>query len=157
MAALAFDTLQYARRLLAAGVPEGQANVQAEAMAEAFGFYVGNLVTRDYLDARLDQRFTESERWIDRRFFESEEKFESRFAEQDKKFFGQLVEQEQKFDRRFTALEQKFDGRFAAVDGRFAAVEARLGRLESSVRLHTWMLGLILLVLVVPELERLLA
>ena len=34
MAALVFDTLHYANRLKAAGVPEKQAEVQAEAMAE---------------------------------------------------------------------------------------------------------------------------
>ena len=66
MASMAFDTLQYARKLTAAGVPQAQAEAQAAAMGEAFGFYVDNLVTRDYLDARLaeqdariDQRFAE--------------------------------------------------------------------------------------------------
>jgi len=41
---LAFDTLQYANKLKAAGVPEKQAEVQAETMAE---FIVGNLATKD--------------------------------------------------------------------------------------------------------------
>ncbi len=64
MATLAFDSLRYARRLREAGVPEPQAEAQAELMAEAFGFYADNIVTRDYLDAVLrsgfgghDQRF----------------------------------------------------------------------------------------------------
>jgi hypothetical protein len=43
MASLAFDTLQYARKLKAAGDPQAQ----TEAMGEAFGFYVDNLVTRE--------------------------------------------------------------------------------------------------------------
>ena len=36
MALIAFDTLKCAQRLIAAGVPENQAHVQAEVMAEAF-------------------------------------------------------------------------------------------------------------------------
>lgn len=61
MAEIAFDTLNYARRLKAAGVPEQQAEVQAELMGEAFGYYVGNLVTKDYLEATLDARFAKQD------------------------------------------------------------------------------------------------
>lgn len=45
MTTLAFDSLRYARRLRDAGVPESQAEAQAELMAEAFGFYADNVVT----------------------------------------------------------------------------------------------------------------
>ena len=69
MSAIAFDTLRYARRLQSAGVPAQQAEVQAELMAEAFGFYIDNLVTREHLDARLatleqglEKRFARIER-----------------------------------------------------------------------------------------------
>lgn len=75
MADIAFDTLQYARSLKAAGVPEQQAEVQAELMGKAFGYYVGELVTKDYLDARLQQmdahveaRFAEQNNRIDAMF-----------------------------------------------------------------------------------------
>jgi len=64
MAAIAFDTLKCARRLIAAGYTDKQAEVQAEIMAEAFVFNVGALVTRDYLDAR----FAEQEARIDVKF-----------------------------------------------------------------------------------------
>ena len=53
MAAIAFDTLSYARRLKDAGVPDKQAEAQAELMAEAFVFNIDSLVIKDYLDARL--------------------------------------------------------------------------------------------------------
>jgi len=76
VATLAFDTLQYARRLKSAGVPEQQAEVQAELMAEAFGFYADNLVTRDYLDARLDAL----ESRISQRFADQDARFEQRFS-----------------------------------------------------------------------------
>ncbi len=68
MAAVAFDTLKFVRRLQAAGVPEEQAEAQAEVMAEAFLHNLDSLVTKDYLDARLaeqnartDQRFARLE------------------------------------------------------------------------------------------------
>ncbi len=64
MAAVAFDTLKYARRLMEAGVPEKQAETQAELMAEAFVYNIDALVTKDYLDAR----FAEQEAKLDQRF-----------------------------------------------------------------------------------------
>ena len=67
MSSLAFDSLRFARRLKEAGVPEGQAEAQAELMAEAFGFYVDNLVTKDYLDARLESRFAQQDLYIEQR------------------------------------------------------------------------------------------
>ena len=65
MSAVAFDTLKAARHLIAAGMPTKQAEAQAEVMAEAFVFNMDSLVTRDYLDARLDGRFAEQEARID--------------------------------------------------------------------------------------------
>lgn len=67
MSSLAFDSLQFARRLKEAGVPDRQAEAQAELMAEAFGFYVDNLVTKDYLDARLESRFSQQDLYIEKR------------------------------------------------------------------------------------------
>ena len=85
MSALAFDSLKFARRLTEAGVPQQQAEAQAEVMAETFGFYVDNLVTRDYLDARLDARFTEQDGRIDKRFAEQDLYIEKRLSRIDSK------------------------------------------------------------------------
>ncbi|MAC32154.1 MAG: hypothetical protein CME38_00935 [Haliea sp.] len=46
---------------------ESQADVQAELMAEAFGFYADNIVTRDYLDATLRAAMTELAARLDAR------------------------------------------------------------------------------------------
>jgi len=70
--ALTFDSLRFARRLKEAGVPEQQAEAQAELMAESFGFYIDNLVTKDHLDARITE--------LEARF---ESRLEARFARQD--------------------------------------------------------------------------
>ena len=117
MTTMAFDSLRFARRLKEAGVPEPQADAQAELMAEAFGFYAENILTRDHFEAVLDARF---------------------------------AAQDAKFEARFAAQDAKFEARFAAQDARFA-------KLDRTLLLHTWMLGLITLVLVVPQLQAWLA
>ena len=114
MATLAFDSLRFARRLRDAGVPEPQADAQAELMAEAFGFYADNILTRDHFEAVLDAK-------LDARFAQQDAKFDKRFAEQDAKF------------------------------------ESRFSKLERASFLHTWMLGILVIVLVVPQLQTWLA
>jgi hypothetical protein len=51
MAAVAFDTQKFAKKLEAAGQPSPQAEAIADAFREATS---EELVTRDYLDARLE-------------------------------------------------------------------------------------------------------
>jgi len=68
VAAIAFDTLRFARRLIEAGVPDRQAEVQAELMAEAFLFNVDSVVTKDYLDARLGEQEARIEAKFNLRF-----------------------------------------------------------------------------------------
>jgi hypothetical protein len=86
VSAIAFDTLKFVRRLVAAGVPEQQAEAQAELMAEAFVYNMDSLVTRDYLDARLDARFAAQDARIDARFSEQHARIDARFAETGLRF-----------------------------------------------------------------------
>ena len=79
MTAIAFDTLKYADRLENAGVPRAQAKVQAESLAEVIGG--SEIITREYLDARLDVRLRESELRLDARIRESELRLDARLAE----------------------------------------------------------------------------
>ncbi|MEH6607799.1 MAG: hypothetical protein V7696_00410 [Halioglobus sp.] len=72
MSAFAFDTLKFVRRLTDAGIPQLQAEAQAEVMAEAFVFNMDQLVTKDYLDARFAQQ---------------EARIDSRFAQVEKQLF----------------------------------------------------------------------
>ena len=90
MAALNFDTLKYVQQLTDAGVARSVAEIHAMTMEQAMGFYVNNLVTKDYLDARFDA-------------FEA--KFEKRFGEQDMKFEKRFAEQDAKFEQRFNKAE----------------------------------------------------
>ena len=96
MAAVAFDTLKYARRLMAAGEPEKQAETQAELMAEAFVYNMDALVTKDYLDAR--------------------------FAEQEARIDARFAQQEARFDARFSQQEARFDVSFSEIKGQFKLV-----------------------------------
>ena len=99
MSSLAFDSLRFARRLKDAGVPDNQAEAQAELMAETFGFYVDDLVTRDYLDARL----AEQDAVIEKRFTEQDAATESRFSELK-------VHLEARFSRQDLYMEQRLSG-----------------------------------------------
>lgn len=150
MATLAFDSLRYARRLREAGVPEPQADVQAELMAEAFGFYADNILTKDHFEAVLDSRFGEFRAQMDQRFVEQDAKFDRRFAEQDAKFDKRFAEQDAKFDKCFADQDARFTGSFATQDAKF---EGRFGKLERTLFLHTWMLGIIVVVMVLPQLQ----
>jgi hypothetical protein len=81
MAVVAFDTLKLAQRLEAAGLPTGQAQAVAVALAETIGEAV---VTREYLDLRLAEQTAR----IDARFAEVDGKIAETRAEILKWMFG---------------------------------------------------------------------
>lgn len=113
MAAIAFDTLKFARRLKDVGVPEAQAEAQAELMAEAFVFNMDALVTKDYL--------------------------------------------EQCLDARFAAQDARIDKKFAIQDARLAEHDLQFVEIRGELKLHRWMLALILVTSVVPYLQKIFA
>lgn len=61
MASTAFDTLKFVKRLEAAGIDQAQAEAIAEAFRDAAG---EDLVTRDYLDARLSAQTVDLIKWF---------------------------------------------------------------------------------------------
>ena len=73
--------------------------------------------------------------------------------------FDSLVTREH-FDVHSARVDQRFeqvDKRFEKIDKQLDAIVSRLTKLEflkAQVNLHTWMLGLIIIVLVVPQLQR---
>ena len=127
MAAIAFDTLAYVRRIVAAGVPREQAEAQADAMKEAFVHNVDALVTRDYLDTRFTEFETRVEANMDRRFTE--------------------------VDKRFTAMEIKVEKQFAGVDKRFDGLELRFERIDSKFSRIYLMFGLTMVTATIPILQ----
>ena len=173
MAAIAFDTLKFARRLMDAGMPEEQAEVQAELMAEAFVFNMDSLVTRDYLDARLDARFAEQDARIEARFAEQGARFEARFTEQDTRFeqldtrlnsgisehAAHLGSIEERIDKQKTSLTGLIDDRYNELKAMFleknAHNEVRFTEIHGQLKLHTWILGAIAASTVLPLLHSL--
>ena len=146
MGAIGFDTLQYARKLKKAGVPDGQAEAQAEIMGEAFLLNMDALVTKDYLDAKFAAQDARMEARID-----------ARFAEVD----GRFVEQEARMDVRFAEQDARIDICFAEqnthMDARFAAVDVRFAEIDGKFRLVMWMLAVVIASTVIPAVHRLLA
>ena len=71
MAAVAFDSLEYAHQLEAAGMPRAQAEVIAQGLTSMFVHNFDSLVTKDYLDAR----FAESDAKMGARLERMEGKF----------------------------------------------------------------------------------
>ncbi|MEQ8954140.1 MAG: DUF1640 domain-containing protein [Gammaproteobacteria bacterium] len=67
MAITTFDTHKFVRRLEKAGVPLEQAEVQAEVLTEAFNVNLESLVTKEYLESRLDAKFAEQDSRFDGR------------------------------------------------------------------------------------------
>jgi hypothetical protein len=137
MAAIAFDTLAYVRRIVAAGVPREQAEAQADAMQEAFVHNIDALVTRDYLDTRFTEFETRVEAHMDRRFTAIE-------ASVDKRF----VEAETRMDKHFSDFRLEMHGQISGVRG-------EVGELRSTQKLQSWMLALLVAGMLLPVVERL--
>ena len=86
MAATAFDTLKFARRLKAVGVPEAQAEAQAELMGEAFVINMDALVTKDYLEQCLDAGFARQHAHSDQKFAAMQKQLDEHFKQIDLTF-----------------------------------------------------------------------
>ena len=63
MASLTFDTLKFAEKLIAAGVPEAQAIAEAAALSEVLEINLKDVVTKDHLDYKLAELKTELIKW----------------------------------------------------------------------------------------------
>jgi hypothetical protein len=86
MAAVTFDTLKFANRLKQAGVPDQQAEAEAEVLAEALQVNLKDLVTKEDLHAALND-------------------LESRLG-------GRITDLDSRLRGRIDALEAKMDGKF---------------------------------------------
>ena len=146
MAAVNFDTLKYVQQLTDAGVARSVAEIHAMTMEQAMGFYVNNLVTKDYLDARFDA----FEAKFEKRFGEQDMKFEKCFAEQDLKLEQRLAEQDAKSEKRFSEQDAKFDKRFNALENRIAPIELAVQSIQVTQRFQSGLLLLLVAGLLVP-------
>ena len=129
MSSLKFDSLRFARKLKEVGVPENQAEMQAELMAETFGFYIDDLVTKDHLDLR----FAEHDAIMERRFAQQEAIIEQRFLQQDAMIEQRFTQQEGTMDRRFAAQDHLIERRISHLDVKLNVMAALLAIIAASV------------------------
>ena len=146
MQALKFDTLGYVKQLTSAGVDPQVAEIHAMTMANAFGMYIDNLVTTDYLDATLDKRFAEFDLRMERRFAEQD----SKFAEQGSKIERRFAEQE----KRTSDLELAISDKFAEQDAKF---ELRFSHIEGDLKVLKWGQAILVAAVILPQLAALFA
>jgi fructosamine-3-kinase len=136
--ALKFDTLDYVKQLTSAGVEAQVAEIHAMTMKQAFGMYIDDVITKDYLDATLDARFAEQDlRW------------ESRFAEQDLRWESRFAEQDLEMEQRFAKQDLKIEQRFAAQD---LKIEAHFMILRSEFNLFKWVQAALVTAVLLPQL-----
>ena len=146
-----FDVLSYSKDLESAGLPRPQADVIAKGMMTMVAQQFESLPSQDHFDAhmsRIDQRFER----IDQRF----EQIDQQFERIDQRF-EQVDQQFERIDQRFEQVDQRFERMDKRLEKQFDAIGARFTNLEllkAHVNIHTWMLGLIIIVLVVPQLQR---
>ncbi len=111
-------------------------------MAEAFGFYADNIVTKDYLDSTLRAAFAEQDA-----------KFEQRFAAIDQRF---IDIEHQLGDLRTglkAELETMLTTRLNQQDVKLASIEATM---NGNFRVLSALMGVTLLAVAVPAIQSLL-
>jgi hypothetical protein len=113
-AAAAFDSLQYAHQLEAAGMPREQAEVIAQGLTAMFVHNFDSLVTKDYLDTR----FSEQSARIDLLATDVDRKLGLLSATMDRRFA--------EMDNKLAALSADMDNRLAAFS---AEIDGKLGKL----------------------------
>ena len=124
-AASHLDTLDYAKKLEAAGVPKAQAELQASALNDALA---GSVVSRSDLSnlaQGIDGSFARLQAEIDARFQEVDARFDAMRANVDARFDN--------VDLKLAHLESR-------VDARIGSVELKLG---GKIETLQWMLGVI--------------
>ena len=125
---MTFDTLDYARKLEAAGVPVAQAEVQARALNDALA---GSVATKVDI-ANLGADIANLELRIDARFVQ----VDARFAQVDARF--------EQIDARFERVDARFGDLESRLSTRIDAVKTEL-KLDLGGRIQTlgWMLGVL--------------
>ena len=118
MAAVAFDSLEYAHQLEAAGMPRAQAEVIAQGLTSMFVHNFDSLVTKDYLDARFSEQ-------------------SARLDTMDVKFDAKLALLSTEIDAKFRLFSAEFDAKLgllsAKIDGKLGKLYVMLGVIMAGV------------------------
>ena len=126
MSDFAFDVLGYTQNMESAGLTRQQAEAIATGMTSMIAQQFDSLLTTKQFEAAMER--------IDNRFVAIESKQDAT-------------------DKRLDQIDRHLSNN----DNKFLNIEAKLGQFDevkSQVNLHTWMLALVIIVLVVPQLQR---
>lgn len=155
MSAVAFDPLEYARQLEAAGMPRPQAEVIAKGLTAMFIHNFDTLVTKDYLETRLETleyRLAAKMSNLLAQAFTSQNpgyaQIEDRFDRMDARF--------DRMDARFDKMDarlDKMDDRFGRMDDQFSQIDRRFNQIDVRFARVNVMLGIILAAVAVPILQ----
>jgi tetrahydromethanopterin S-methyltransferase subunit G len=115
------DTLDYAKKLEAAGVPKAQAELQASALNDALASSVASSSDLSNLEQAIDGRFASLQAKIDARFQQVDARFDN-------------------VDARFDHVDLKLAHLESRVEARIGSVELKLGRKIETLQ---WMFGVI--------------
>jgi hypothetical protein len=126
-------------------------------MKQAFGMYIDDVITKDYLDATLDARFAEQDLRWESRFAEQDLKIEQRFAEQDHRIEQRLNGFEERLERRFDQRFSLQDLKIDRLDQRISSLELNTGSIIVAQRFQSALLLVLVAGLLVPPALRLLA
>ena len=143
MAAVAFDPLEYAQQLEAAGMPRAQAEVVAKGLTAMFIHNFDSLVTKDYLDVRLSEFEARLLSMVDKHLNEFDKRVDLRFNVVEERF-NEVETRFNEVEKRFNAVEKRFN----TVDIRFAEMDGKLGQQQL-------MLGVIMAGLSIPIIQTL--
>jgi tetrahydromethanopterin S-methyltransferase subunit G len=122
------DTLDYAKKLEAAGVPKAQAELQASALNDALASSVASSSDLSNLEQAIDGRFASLQAKIDARF----QQVDARFDNVDARFDN--------VDARFDHVDLKLAHLESRVEARIGSVELKLG---GKIETLQWMFGVI--------------
>jgi tetrahydromethanopterin S-methyltransferase subunit G len=122
------DTLDYAKKLEAAGVPKAQAELQASALNDALASSAASSSDLSNLEQAIDGRFASLQAKIDARF----QQVDARFDNVDARFDN--------VDARFDHVDLKLAHLESRVEARIGSVELKLGRKIETLQ---WMFGVI--------------
>ena len=127
--AVAFDTLEYARRLQDAGIAAPQAEAQARALADALRGRVASPSDLDALEARLVSRIDALDSRVNGRIDAVEKGLNARIDALESGLSG-----------RIDSLDSRLRGRIDGMEGR---IDSRVDKLAGSVDTLKWLVGLL--------------
>ncbi len=137
MATVTFDTLKFANKLKSAGVPDKQAEAEAEAIAEVIQVNFKDLVTKEDLRHELK----ELEMRFDAKLDRLEAKLMGEIARLENTLAGELIQLEGKLMGEITQSDAKLMAEITQVRGE---ITYGLAQVRGEISLLKWTLGALL-------------